>query len=67
LDYAGRAAARESFRLRYRISNPTLRPYIIMRGVKDKLITRDQLLERQGPDERVAESLASQREYQPNY
>ena len=57
----------ESFRLRYRISNPTLRPYIIMRGVKDKLITRDQLLERQGPDERVAESLASQREYQPNY
>ena len=57
----------ESFRLRYRISNPTLRPYIIMRGVKDKLITRDQLLERQGPDESVRESLGSEREYQPNY
>jgi hypothetical protein len=57
----------ESFRLRYRISNPTLRPYIIMRGVKDKLITRNQLLERKGPDESVGEPLASQREYQPNY
>jgi hypothetical protein len=30
----------ESFRLRYRISNPILRPYIIMRGVKDKVIDK---------------------------
>ncbi len=49
----------ESFRLRYRISNPILRPYIIMRGVKDKMITKDQILEwKSGTDERVSRFLA---------
>ena len=56
----------ESFRLRYRISNPTLRPYIIMRGVKDKLITKDQILERKGAAEAIGELSAAQKEYQPN-
>ena len=43
----------ELFRLRYRISNPILRPYIIMRGIKDKVITKDQILEwRSATDER---------------
>jgi hypothetical protein len=35
----------ESYRLRYRISNPILRPYIIMRGINDKVITKAQLSE----------------------
>ena len=56
----------ELFRLRYRISNPTLRPYIIMRGVKDGLITKDQILERLSADEPIGGFSASQREYQPN-
>jgi hypothetical protein len=56
----------ESFRLRYRISNPTLRPSIIMRGVKDKLITKDQILERKGSDQSAGAFSASRREYQPN-
>src|SRR5271154_987922 len=44
----------ESFRLRYRVSNPILRPYIIMRGVKDKLIAKDQILQgKNAADERV--------------
>ena len=44
----------ESFRMRYRISNPILRPYIIMRGVKDKLIAKDQILHRKdAADERL--------------
>jgi hypothetical protein len=30
----------EAYRLRYRITNPIFRPYIIMRGLKDKLITK---------------------------
>ena len=49
----------ESFRQRYRISNPILRPYIIMRGVKDKMITKGQILEwKTGTDERVSRFLA---------
>jgi Cdc6-like AAA superfamily ATPase len=56
----------ESFRLRYRIANPILRPYIIMRGIKDKLITKDQILEgKNAVGERVRGSPLSQREYQP--
>jgi hypothetical protein len=35
----------ESFRLRYRITNPILRPYVIMRGVKDKVIDKTQIPE----------------------
>ena len=31
--------AGESFNVRYRIANPILRPYIVMRGVKDGLVT----------------------------
>jgi hypothetical protein len=38
----------ESFRLRYRISNPILRPYIIMRGIKDKAIAKTQIPEWKG-------------------
>jgi hypothetical protein len=33
----------ETFRLRYRITNPIMRPYIIMRGLKDRLITNAML------------------------
>ena len=56
----------ESFRLRYRISNPTLRPYIIMRGVKDKLIAKDQILDgKTAADARVGGAALAQREYQP--
>jgi len=56
----------ESFRLRYRISNPILRPYIIMRGIKDKLITKDQILEgKNAADEHVEAAPLAQREYQP--
>jgi Cdc6-like AAA superfamily ATPase len=56
----------ESFRLRYRISNPILRPYIIMRGVNDKLITKDQILEgKNAADEHVETAPLAQREYQP--
>jgi hypothetical protein len=35
----------ETFRLRYRITNPIVRPYIIMRGIKDGLITMTQIAE----------------------
>ena len=60
----------KSFRLRYRIANPILRPYIIMRGVKDKLITKSQILERKnGADERAAPAAPAtlfQPEYRPN-
>jgi hypothetical protein len=56
----------ESFRLRYRISNPILRPYIIMRGIKDKLITKDQILEgKNAAHERAGAFSVAQREYQP--
>ncbi len=56
----------ESFRLRYRISNPILRPYIIMRGIKDKLITKDQIPEgKNAADEHVEAAPLAQREYQP--
>jgi hypothetical protein len=56
----------ESFRLRYRISNPILRPYIIMRGIKDKLIAKDQILDgKTAADERVGGAALAQREYQP--
>jgi hypothetical protein len=56
----------ESFRLRYRISNPILRPYIIMRGIKDKLITKDQILEgKNAAYEHVEAAPLAQREYQP--
>jgi hypothetical protein len=45
----------ESFRLRYRISNPILRPYIIMRGVKDKVIDKTLIPEwKSAGDEQVA-------------
>jgi Cdc6-like AAA superfamily ATPase len=44
----------ESFRLRYRISNPILRPYIIMRGIKDKVIAKAQIPEwKRAADERA--------------
>lgn len=33
----------QSFRLRYRISNPILRPYIVMRGIKDGVIAKAQI------------------------
>ena len=33
----------ETFRLRYRITNPIMRPYIVMRGIKEKLISKDLL------------------------
>jgi hypothetical protein len=33
----------ESFRLRYRIANPIMRPYIIMRSLKDNITTKDLL------------------------
>jgi Cdc6-like AAA superfamily ATPase len=57
----------ESFRLRYRISNPILRPYIIMRGIKDKVISKDQILEwKSVTDERTGGFSASQPEFQPN-
>ncbi len=57
----------ESFRRRYRIANPILRPYIIMRAIKDKLITKDQILQwKSAPDERATGFLPSQPEYQPN-
>jgi hypothetical protein len=57
----------ESFRLRYRISNPILRPYIIMRGIKDKIVTKDQILNwKSVMDEHAAGFAPSQREYQPN-
>ena len=39
----------ESYRLRYRIANPILRPYIIMRGIKDKMITTA-MLDSSGPE-----------------
>jgi hypothetical protein len=56
----------ESFRVRYRISNPILRPYIIMRGIKDKLITKDQIPEGKTiADVRVEAVPHAQREYQP--
>jgi hypothetical protein len=56
----------ESFRLRYRISNPILRPYIIMRGIKDRLITKDQILEgKNTAHERAGAFSVAQREYQP--
>jgi hypothetical protein len=56
----------ESFRLRYRIANPILRPYMIMRGVKDKLITKDQILERKNAaGERLGGFPPAHREYQP--
>jgi len=56
----------ESFRLRYRISNPILRPYIIMRGIKDKLITKDQIVEgKNGSFEHAGAFPVAQREYQP--
>jgi Cdc6-like AAA superfamily ATPase len=57
----------ESFRLRYRISNPILRPYIIMRGIKDRVITKEQILEwKSASDERAVGFSPSQPEYQPN-
>ena len=37
-----------------------------MRGVKDKLITKDQILERKGAAEAIGELSAAQKEYQPN-
>jgi AAA ATPase domain len=56
----------ESFRLRYRITNPILRPYIIMRGVKDKLIAKDQILEWKSAAGESARAFAlPEREYQP--
>ena len=56
----------ESFRLRYRISNPILRPYIIMRGIKDRLITKEQILEgKNTAHERAGAFSVAQREYQP--
>ena len=33
----------ETFRLRYKITNPIMRPYIVMRGIKEKLIQKDLL------------------------
>jgi Cdc6-like AAA superfamily ATPase len=33
----------ETFRLRYRITNPIMRPYIVMRGIKEKLISKELL------------------------
>jgi hypothetical protein len=58
----------ESSRLRYRVSNPILRPYIIMRGIKDKLITKDQILDgKNAADERVEGFSLPQREYQPDF
>jgi len=56
----------ESFRLRYRISNPILRPYIVMRGIKDKLITKDQILAgKSAAEERLGGAPLAEREYQP--
>jgi len=56
----------ESFRLRYRISNPILRPYIVMRGIKDKLITKDQILAgKSAAGERLGGAPLAEREYQP--
>ena len=58
----------ESFRLRYRIANPILRPYIIMRGVKDRMITKGQILGgKSGADERAADFSPSQPQYQPSF
>jgi hypothetical protein len=58
----------ESFRLRYRIANPILRPYIIMRGIKDKMITKDQILGwKSGADERAADFSPPQPQYQPSF
>jgi hypothetical protein len=58
--------AGESFRLRYRISNPILRPYIVMRGIKDKLITKDQILAgKSATGERLGGTPLAEREYQP--
>ena len=37
-----------------------------MRGVKDKLITKDQILERKSAAEAIGELSAAQKEYQPN-
>jgi hypothetical protein len=34
----------EAYRLRYRIANPIMRPYILIRGIKDKIATMDVLL-----------------------
>jgi AAA ATPase domain len=34
----------EAYRLRYRIANPIMRPYILMRGIKDKIVTKDVLV-----------------------
>jgi hypothetical protein len=33
--------AGDKYWLRYRICNPIMRPYILMRGVREKLITKD--------------------------
>ena len=40
----------QTFTLRFRISNPILRPYIIMRGIKDKVITKAQISEWNGAE-----------------
>ncbi len=47
----------ESFRLRYRIANPILRPYIIMRGVEEGLINKTLIPEwRSARDEQMERS-----------
>ena len=57
----------ELFRLRYRIANPILRPYIIMRGVKDKLIAKDQIVQWKGARGRTPRTFwPSEQAYQPN-
>jgi len=33
----------EDYRLRYRVANPIMRPYILMRGIKDKIVTKNVL------------------------
>jgi Cdc6-like AAA superfamily ATPase len=50
----------ESFRLRYRIRNPILRPYIVMRGISEKMIAMAQIPEwKSVTEERVAEPAPS--------
>ena len=57
----------QSFRLRYRIANPIVRPYIIMRGIKDKVIAKAEVPEwRAAADEGGGGSPLSWREYRPD-
>jgi hypothetical protein len=50
----------ETFRLRYRIANPILRPYIIMRGVTEGMIVKEQIPEWKNAAEKLVGGIDSE-------